>query len=151
MKKYYSVLMMLAMMVVALSFTACGGDDEGIGDSSSLVGTWKIDLLDEISGAFSDEFEEFGYIQFKPDGTCVTVQIIKWKGENAGVFEDEIIVERGTYSVDGNRITARYGNVTDVFTFKMSGNKLTLTTTQGIIITFTYTRVNDSEINKYLK
>ena len=28
MKKYYSVLVMLAMMVAALSFTACGGDDE---------------------------------------------------------------------------------------------------------------------------
>ena len=28
MKKYYSVLVMLAIMVAVLSFTACGGDDE---------------------------------------------------------------------------------------------------------------------------
>lgn len=42
MKKYYSVLTMLAMMVAALSFNACGGDDEEDGGgipspSSSMV------------------------------------------------------------------------------------------------------------------
>lgn len=43
MKKYYSVLVMLAMMVAALSFTACGGDDDSESTSSSaLVGTWDV-------------------------------------------------------------------------------------------------------------
>ena len=31
MKKIYSTVMMLAMMVAALSLTACGGDDDGDG------------------------------------------------------------------------------------------------------------------------
>ena len=46
MKKLYSTIMLLAMMVAALSLTACGDDDEdevgGNGNSSSLVGTWDI-------------------------------------------------------------------------------------------------------------
>lgn len=46
MKKLYSTIMMLAMMVAALGLTACGGDDEeddaGGTSSSSLVGTWDI-------------------------------------------------------------------------------------------------------------
>ena len=43
MKKIYSTVMMLAMMVAALSFTACGGDDDvdnGGGDVS-IVGEWE--------------------------------------------------------------------------------------------------------------
>lgn len=46
MKKLYSMIMMLAMMVAALGLTACGGDDEeddaGGTSSSSLVGTWDV-------------------------------------------------------------------------------------------------------------
>ena len=45
MKKLYSAITMLAMMVAALSLTACGGDDDsddGGGGNSSLVGTWDI-------------------------------------------------------------------------------------------------------------
>lgn len=46
MKKLYSTIMMLAMMVAALGLTACGGDDEeddaGGASSSSLVGTWDF-------------------------------------------------------------------------------------------------------------
>lgn len=46
MKKLYSTIMMLAMMVAALGLTACGGDDEEEDDggtsSSSLVGTWDV-------------------------------------------------------------------------------------------------------------
>ena len=45
MKKYYSKLMMLALIFAALSFTACGGsddDEKDSGGSSELVGTWDI-------------------------------------------------------------------------------------------------------------
>ena len=45
MKKLYSSIMLLAMMVAALGLIACGDDDEddgGNGNSSSLVGTWDI-------------------------------------------------------------------------------------------------------------
>lgn len=45
MKKLYSTIMLLAMMVAALSLTACGGDDEDDigGDSPSTMFTITID------------------------------------------------------------------------------------------------------------
>ena len=44
MKKIYSMMMMLAMMVAALNFTACGSDDdnENEGGSSALIGKWDV-------------------------------------------------------------------------------------------------------------
>ena len=54
MKKLYSTVMVLAMMVAALSLTACGGDDDDIdnggGNSSALVGTW-----DAVSSRFYND------------------------------------------------------------------------------------------------
>ena len=52
MKKYYSAMIMFAMMVAALSFTACGGsddeDDEGGTSSSELVGTWDLETVENF-------------------------------------------------------------------------------------------------------
>ena len=45
MKKLFSTIMLLAMMVAALGLTACGDEEDeigGNGNSSSLVGTWDI-------------------------------------------------------------------------------------------------------------
>lgn len=63
MKKFYSTIVMLAMMVAALGFTACGGDDDdevGGGDTSKLVGTWEI--IQEVFHDGSGETEYYdGY------------------------------------------------------------------------------------------
>ena len=57
MKKYYSIIMVLAMMIAALSFTACGSSD------SDLVGKWKIKSdLDKSKNV---------YMQFNSDGTYI--------------------------------------------------------------------------------
>ena len=56
MKKVYSTVMMLAMMVAALSFTACGGDDDGDdidngGSGSGSSSTFTItrdDVVNEV-------------------------------------------------------------------------------------------------------
>lgn len=46
MKKIYSTLTMLAMMVAAFGFTACGGDDEDVnnggGDSSYVEQYFRV-------------------------------------------------------------------------------------------------------------
>lgn len=43
MRKFYSTVLMLAMMVAALSFASCSKDDDGGGgDTSKLVGTWDV-------------------------------------------------------------------------------------------------------------
>ena len=60
------------MMVAALSFTACGGDDESSETSSALVGTW-----DAVSSRFYDDdgWEEFeeesGYWVFTNDKVTI--------------------------------------------------------------------------------
>ena len=63
MKKLYSTIMLLAMMVAALGLTACGSDDEeddfGVGGSSSttlkdLKGNWTTVSCSYIPESFND-------------------------------------------------------------------------------------------------
>ena len=75
MKKFYSTVMMLAMMVAALSFTACGGDDDvdnGGGDVS-IVGEWEctnLDLDKNTSGLYVESRINIGdRVRFQSDGT----------------------------------------------------------------------------------
>ena len=46
MKKLYSSIMLLAMMVAALGLTACGGDDADDGGDNSVVGLWEVVSID---------------------------------------------------------------------------------------------------------
>lgn len=49
MKKLYSTVLMLTMIVAALSFIACGGDDDEIdngGGEASIVGMWECTYFD---------------------------------------------------------------------------------------------------------
>ncbi len=47
MKKLHSILMMLAIMVAALGFTACSDDDDDKGKvEASIVGVWEITAYD---------------------------------------------------------------------------------------------------------
>ena len=73
MKKLYSTIMLLAMMVAALGLASCSSDDDNVGGSSSLVGTWKAtdlkgwDVLDKYGTWTGD------YFQLKSDGTFLRV------------------------------------------------------------------------------
>ena len=60
MKKLYSTIMMVAMMVAALSFTACGGDDEGNGDNNGGRGINSNQVYDvlQING---ENYACFGF------------------------------------------------------------------------------------------
>lgn len=51
MKKLYSTIMMFAMMVAALSLSACGGDDDDNDVSSNgIVGVWEVVSFDFEGG-----------------------------------------------------------------------------------------------------
>ena len=75
MKKVYSTITMLAMMVAALSFTACGGDDDEIdnGGDASIVGEWEctnLDLDKNTSGLYVESRINIGdRVRFQSDGT----------------------------------------------------------------------------------
>lgn len=95
MKKIYSTIMMLAMMVAALSFTSCGGDDddEGGESSSALVGTWEL-----VSSRFysSDGWEEYE----EEDGYWVFTR------DKVTIYDDDDLADGKTigYTFDGNQL-----------------------------------------------
>jgi hypothetical protein len=56
MKKLYSTIMLLAMMVAALGFTACGDDEEDVIEAS-VVGTWEVTYVKASSSYDMDDDE----------------------------------------------------------------------------------------------
>lgn len=58
MKKIYSMIMLLSMMVASFSLTACGS-----GSDSDLIGKWKVKSDLDISKVV--------YMQFNSDGTYI--------------------------------------------------------------------------------
>lgn len=99
MKKFYSTIAMLAMMVAALSFTACGSDDDEIdngGDSNaSIVGTWELISFDVVKGSnyLDDGLNTGDRITFKSDGTYYSTDgdrgIWKLNGNTLTISDDE--------------------------------------------------------------
>ena len=142
MKKLYSTIMMLAMMVAALSLTACGGDDEEIGggDSSTfLIGTWSV-TSGQGWGFESDGEAE--YLQFKSDGTYINVQ-----------FDDGLYITKGTWRATDTELVMKEteGDILGTYTYKILNHTQTSITLEMWGITANLTKVPDSTIDKYLK
>jgi len=73
MKKLYSVMMVLAFMVAALGFTACGDDDEKGGGNNEivnrLIGTWTYNsdvliMKSDRTGSYSGTYKPSGNFKF---------------------------------------------------------------------------------------
>ena len=76
MKKVYSTVMMLVMMVAALSLIACGSDDDEVDNGkveASIVGEWECTYLDfdkNTSGLYVESRINIGdRVRFQSDGT----------------------------------------------------------------------------------
>lgn len=156
---------MVIWAAIPMTFISCG-DDEDDEDVSggNIVGTWQSDLAEDIGSIYEDYYENVqGLVQFKNDGTYINVSVIVWKDDWVEAFggpKEEIDYERGTWKTSGDKIYMTCTESsdpedtigeTDVCTYQVKGKKLTVTTTRGIIITTTFTRVSDSMIQKYLK
>ena len=113
MKKIYSMMMVLAMMVAVLNFTACSSDDEK--NDNPLVGTWIVKSADHESDIW------FTQITLKSDGSGNIVSddeeiddsncYVRWTvNENTlkidlgeeGQPDDSLV---GTYIINGNTLT----------------------------------------------
>ena len=134
--------MMLAMMVAALSFTACGGDDEEdefIDNSSFVVGTWSINT---VEGWGLEAEVETEYIQYKSDGTYIDVQL-----------DDGLYISKGTWKISGTDLIMKEteGRLLWTYTFTILNHTKTTLTLEMWGITANATKVPDSTIDKYIK
>lgn len=149
MKKIYSTLMMLSLMVASLNFTACSSDDDD-NPSSEFVGTWsrQSTTLGEIfepgveSGFVEVEDTEFTYMQLKSDGTCVCVE----EDEDA---PEGYTIEYGTWSVSNNKMMVTYTIPVVCDIIEKTDDRMTLSLPG--LGTSTWVRVSDSTIQEYLE
>ena len=99
MKRFYSMVTMLAVVVAALGFTACGGsDDDEVGnDNAPIVGIWECTQYycdTDIPELIGDEGMQRGSIvSFKSDGIYSTD------------YDED-----GRWSLKGNTLTLIKGN-----------------------------------------
>ena len=119
MRKVYSTVLMLAMMVAALSLTACGGDDDvdnGKVDST-IVGEWECTNLDfdkNLSGLYVESRINIGdRVRFQSDGTIY-----------ARFSDGES--DTGRWSLNGNTLTIA-ADVEISIPFEYNVTKLTST------------------------
>ena len=130
MKKLYSTIMLLTMMVAALSLTACGGDDDEIGGNSSfLIGTWSV-----TSGQ--------GWGGYTGDGEAEYVQ-----------FDDGLYITKGTWRATDTELVMKEteGDILGTYTYKILNHTQTSINLEMWGITANLTKVPDSTIDKYLK
>ena len=150
MKKQLFLLAAMLLAVMSISLTACGDDNDEPGSGGDIVGTWECDISRTLIDEMSDMYKSGDQlIQFRSDGTMVTVNAYVLTDAWAAITgeREEVEVEYGTYRISGDKLISSDG---ETVKFKLQGNKLTLTPTSGIILPFTFTRVSDSRINKYL-
>ena len=140
MKNLYYFLAVMLLSLVSVGFVSCG-DDKDEPKSSDLVGTWQLKAIDEDGGAYES------LVQFTKSGQWNSVEIYNDDSEI------DIDVERGTYTVSGNRITVNYTEdgktYTESMTFEVKGDKLMLTY-DDFPVAVTFVRVKDSVIEEYL-
>ena len=110
MKKLHSIMMLFAIMVTALGFTACSDDDDDNkgGVEASIVGKWEHISTDvDPIEALEQGFEEYdiSVIEYTP------------KGKYFGYSENGDKVESGSWTLDGNLLYATNDALPIPFTF----------------------------------
>ena len=112
------------MMVVVM--TACGGDDnDGNIDVNQAVGTWMcIQSTDTYRGQSVTGLLVGTEITIKADGTYTST----------ASSSTSVMGKSGTYTINGNTITARTSGYTFVMTASFNGNRMTWdgTATNGV-------------------
>ena len=140
MKKINFFLTVMLLALVSFGITSCG-DDKDEPKSSDIVGTWQLK-------AVGDEGESYeSLIQFTKNGKWNSVEIYT---SEVGV---EVEVDRGTYTVSGNKVTVTFTedgkSFNETMTYEVKGDKLMLTY-EDAPVAVTFVRVKDSVIEQYL-
>ncbi len=116
--------MAMFVALLSLSFTSCSDDDDDKNDSVVTPGGDKDDEKQPAyvgSWKYTDEYG-IGTVTINADGTFV----------DTFTEDGETYVERGRYTVNGNKITIYYGDGdVETGTYRVSGNTLTITDSEG--------------------
>lgn len=110
MKKLHSIMMLFAIMVTALGFTACSDDDDDNkgGVEASIVGKWEhistdVDPIEALEQGFEEK--DISVIEYTS------------KGKYFGYSENGDKVESGSWTLDGNLLYATDDTLPIPFTF----------------------------------
>jgi len=118
--------MRLSLMMMVVVMTACGGDDnDGNIDVNQAVGTWMcIQSTDTYRGQSVTGLLVGTEITIKADGTYTST----------ASSSTSVMGKSGTYTINGNTITARTSGYTFVMTASFNGNRMTWdgTATNGV-------------------
>lgn len=143
MTKYFKLLMVALFATMSFAFTSCGDDDyPDDPNNESLVGTW------ERTTNIDEDWWQKDYIQFKNDGTSISITDVHFMGES------EVFVEYGKWSKSGNQLTVTADNPSDEAIDINNGTIKKLTKTELVLsagdMELSFIRVDDSTIEKYL-
>ena len=122
--KGFSLLcLMVGLMMSAVMFTACGGDDDS-SSSNPIVGTWGTEGKRSSQAVYTE-------ITFNADMTCC-------RREYRNSRDVLTSSDTGIYKVEGNKLSIwweKEENGPWTTTFTISGNTMTTTESDGIVWT----------------
>ena len=135
-----SLKIFILILSLTLSlFSACGEDKITAPEIHELVGTWKADNFTIYWGSISNPDSTFVYTFVNDLQFTITISDDnRWSAEIK--YPDETQTDSGGWWVDGDTLTMYgAGDGDDVYEYSISGNKLTLTSseTKGGYTTFT--------------
>jgi hypothetical protein len=146
MKKLHSIMMLLALMVAAFSFTACSDDDDDFDDGgeniSDFIGTWS--LTHQEGWGTDDTVPPEEYVQFKSDGTYINVQ------DND---EEEYYISKGNWKVENSELIMKEtegGLVGATYTYTILSHSKDKITLAVLGLKSYLERVPDSTIDRFL-
>lgn len=122
MNKLYSTFLVLAMLITALGFSACGGDDTE--PRTEIIGQWECTFANTTMYNLSTDeimdddykitiFTEGTILVFYEDETCYTL----YKGSK----------KYYTYKINGDVIVLDSHTTNNTYKFNISSGKLNLT------------------------
>lgn len=130
--------------MMSFTLTSCSDDDDEPNDpnNENIVGTW------ERATNIDDDWWQKDYIQFKADGTSISITDVHFMGDS------DVSVEYGKWTKKGNNLTVKADKLSDEGIDIDNGTIKKLTKTELIInadgMDLSFVRVDDSVINKYL-